>query len=274
MTHANRPSRGRGRPPTYANPTEREREKKRRQRAKELTQLRRSVGLDRLATALREFESQVVSHISLDDALSDPEIGPQIGPIMSNAARIQRALEVARGPRQFATAVERLGGRKRVSIALRAASRELDELNAAFRAVACSKCGNVLILEDNRPFVAGDAIFVTCPRCGTLCYFGAAVMTPLEQRRELGTLLSAPTDGEPPALAVLRAAGGLSFSDQGGALGSGGGPAADRAYKGQIEAVIGRKITWREYNHSYRPRAKGRGNPQQSELSNGCTTPS
>ena len=75
MTPASRPLKRRGRPPTYANPTEREREKKRRQRAKALRRLRRSVGLDALATFRREFESPVIPHVSHDEVFSDREMG-------------------------------------------------------------------------------------------------------------------------------------------------------------------------------------------------------
>lgn len=254
MTPAERPPRRRGRPPIYANPTIREREKKRRQRAKMMERLRRAVGLERLAAARYEFEHPTISHISLDDALADPEIGPEIGPTMTDAARIQRGLEMARGPKEFAKAVERLGGPTRVSRALRTASRELDELNAACTAAPCPNCGNALILEDLASFVAGDAVFVTCPRCSTVRYFGPAVAIPIQQRRELGAPVSVPMDDEPPALALSRAAGGMRSMGRGGTLGSGGTLATDRAYKREIEAVLGRSISWRVYNERYRPR--------------------
>lgn len=246
--------RRRGRPPIYANPTERERKKKRRQRSRSMGRLRRSVGLDKLAATRYEFEHPAISHVSLEEALSDPEIGPEIGPAITEAARIQRELEAARGPMEFTRTVERCGGRKRVSRALGAATRELEELNAAFTAAPCPKCSDALILEDCISFVAGDAVFVTCPHCATACYFGAAVAIPLEQRRELGTLISATEDGEPPALALSRAAGILRSVDERGFLGSGGNRAADLAYKKRIERVVGHSISWESYNKHYRPR--------------------
>ena len=151
------------------------------------------------------------------------------------------------------TTVKRFGGRTRVSQVLRAGRRELDDLNAAFRASQCSKCGEVLELDNNKPFVSGGAVFVTCPHCSTVCHFGTTVLIPSEQRREHGTLVTAPAEDESVARVLSQAAGGPRSVDEAGGLGSGGTLPADRTYKRQIETVLGRRITWGEYNQSYRP---------------------